>query len=199
MGWDGSMEYSLTWKERVTPAGRRICALRASGRRTSGKGYGGSQRSLATHKEITLWKAGLVTPQTLAGWSTPRANDAEKRGCPSEDKRNGLVNAAQLAGRPTPNAMLGGSTNRSGKRKGELLMGGLVRGLTSCSSPAATARCAGSALNPAMSRWLQGYPATFDRCAPHWKEWDTVQKKLAECSGDREAFLPWLVKIALAG
>lgn len=31
----GSMEFALTWKERVTPAGRRYCQLAASTRRTS--------------------------------------------------------------------------------------------------------------------------------------------------------------------
>jgi hypothetical protein len=31
----GSTLFNLTWKERRTPLGRRICALRASGRRTS--------------------------------------------------------------------------------------------------------------------------------------------------------------------
>ena len=32
----GSTLYKLTWKERATPLGRQICALRASGLRTSG-------------------------------------------------------------------------------------------------------------------------------------------------------------------
>src|SRR5208282_2770455 len=32
----GSTLFQLTWKERVTPSGRRICALRALGHRTSG-------------------------------------------------------------------------------------------------------------------------------------------------------------------
>lgn len=42
-GSDGSTLYSLTWKVRVTPAGRLICALRASARRTSGSGSGGGR------------------------------------------------------------------------------------------------------------------------------------------------------------
>ena len=37
----GSTLYKLTWKERVTPAGRRICALRASVPRTGGSVYYG--------------------------------------------------------------------------------------------------------------------------------------------------------------
>jgi hypothetical protein len=38
---NGSMEYSLTWKDRLTPAGRQICALRASTHRTSDSAYTG--------------------------------------------------------------------------------------------------------------------------------------------------------------
>ena len=37
----GSMEYELTWKHWSMPSGPLICALRASGRRTSGNGCGG--------------------------------------------------------------------------------------------------------------------------------------------------------------
>lgn len=66
---DGSTLFSLTWREKVTPAGRLVYRLAASARRTLGKDCG--------------------------SW-------------------------------PTPNAMEGGQTSRSGNRKGELLMGGLV-------------------------------------------------------------------------
>lgn len=37
----GSTLYTLTWKRTATPSGRSIYALRASGRRTSGKGFTG--------------------------------------------------------------------------------------------------------------------------------------------------------------
>ena len=35
----GSILYRLTWKHRITPSGRQICALRASAVRTSGSGF----------------------------------------------------------------------------------------------------------------------------------------------------------------
>ena len=44
----GSMEYALIWKDRVTPSGRRICALRASGRRTSGSDFSGAPTPTVT-------------------------------------------------------------------------------------------------------------------------------------------------------
>ena len=39
-GLVGSTLYKLTWKERTTPSGLSICALRASAPRTSGNGFG---------------------------------------------------------------------------------------------------------------------------------------------------------------
>lgn len=36
---DGSILYKLTWKQRATPSGRQICALRASGARTSASDF----------------------------------------------------------------------------------------------------------------------------------------------------------------
>ena len=104
---DGLTLFSLTWREKVTPAGRLVSRLAASGRRISDSDFG-------------LW--------------------------------------------PTPNTMVGGQTSRGGKRKGELLICGLVAGLTVTGSPAATEKP--GQLNPAHSRWLMGYPPEWDACAP---------------------------------
>lgn len=74
MGAYGSPEYKLTWKHWVLPSGLRICALRASAPRTSGKGS--------------------------SGWPTPVANDAEKRGIVDITKRsNGLAGIGKATGR----------------------------------------------------------------------------------------------------
>ena len=51
----GSTLYKLTWKDRSTPAGRSISALRASARPTSDSGSGGARK----------------------GWKMPRANDGK--------------------------------------------------------------------------------------------------------------------------
>lgn len=53
----GSTLFNLTWRERVTPRGRLICALRASVRRTSDNDYGS-------------WP----TPK-MASWATPAAQE----------------------------------------------------------------------------------------------------------------------------
>lgn len=105
----GSMLYSLTWKQRVTPLGRLIYALRASALRTSDSGCG-SWRSPQSSDgeggvmEIRPDMAGrykLRDEAQLASWPTCRANDAEKSGNIADDPRNGLVAAANLASWPT--------------------------------------------------------------------------------------------------
>lgn len=78
----GSMEYSLTLKDHLTPARRQIFRLRASARRTS--------------------------DNDCSGWPTPRANGSteDHESLKSRSPKNGtnLEAVAQLTGRPTPNA-----------------------------------------------------------------------------------------------
>ena len=90
----GSTLYSLTWKRRVTPQGRSICALRASVRRIFDSGYIGwptPDASIAQDGE------------TLETWETRRGTLKEKHG-----NGNGcgmpLTMAAALTGWPTPTA-----------------------------------------------------------------------------------------------
>jgi hypothetical protein len=84
----GSTLYKLTWKERVTPSGLRICALRASVPRTSGKGSG-------------LLLKGWVTPSTRDWKDTPGMATERLDGRSRLDQ---LPRQANLAGWPTPNA-----------------------------------------------------------------------------------------------
>src|SRR5690606_37029127 len=85
---NGSPEYELTWKQWDMPSGPPICALRASARRTSGRGFG-------------------LSPK---GWTTPQAHDGSPRGR-GQKARHGtkhgcadLNRDAQMAGWPTPMA-----------------------------------------------------------------------------------------------
>ena len=101
---DGSPEYALTWKSWPMLSGPPICALRASRRRTSGKG--------------------------CIGWRSPSAGDSIRGVHPNPDKQAGqhsLNNEAALSGWPTPNAMAGGQTSRGGDRIDEPLMGGIAK------------------------------------------------------------------------
>src|ERR1700744_1014421 len=83
----GSTLFLLTWKERVTPAQRRICALRASARRTSGNACtswpspqvsrGDYTYRNGCHDEVTLKLSGAAK---LASWPTTRQSDGRSGG-----------------------------------------------------------------------------------------------------------------------
>lgn len=59
LGTDGSIEYAVTWKQKVTPAQRQYCQLVASARRTSDKDCSGVQS----------W----LTPKTPTGGAAPNS------------------------------------------------------------------------------------------------------------------------------
>ena len=137
---DGSMEYSMTWKDADTPAGRRLCRLRASGRRISDTGSGGGVSGWTTpqaHDAKGMGSAdrlnrhgtkhgcsNLQDQAHLAGWATPRSTDergSHARGNPDRALKNKgrLEDQCYLAGWPTPassDAKRGCDPNRTGGR-----------------------------------------------------------------------------------
>ena len=92
----------------------------------------------------------LSNAAILASVPTPMA------GSPATETYNTAGNTdysrriVELAAMPTPNAMEGGQTSRSGKRKGELLMGGIAK-LATITTPSATDGERGGTMTPAMS------------------------------------------------
>ena len=79
----GSTLFTLTWKDRATPSGRLICALRASGRR--------------------------ISDSAVSSWPTATVHDAERGGqakrAMGEDRHgSNLQDFALLASWPTPDA-----------------------------------------------------------------------------------------------
>lgn len=163
-------------------------------------------------------RSNLVDYVHLSGWATPVAEPAN--GTPEaflERKRQAVANGstmgiclsdlqmqvlAYLAGWTTPNARDHKSESSSAEfeaerwehPRGKSLSAQVVAspspGPTACSSSAATERFAGLALNAAMSRWLQAYPASWDRSSPGWKEWELMQSLLAESPATREETAP---------
>lgn len=119
----GSTLYKLTWKDRVTPAGRSIPALRASARPTSDNVSGGLRKGWATptahdyrsnsasedhHAKRAAHPRGeALNAQVhqLAGWTTPSATDGDRGGTVTEGMTgSSLTQIGDLAGWSTPMA-----------------------------------------------------------------------------------------------
>ncbi len=99
----------------------------------------------------------------LAPWATPRSSEAGPDYAIMDRERSGglsLQTQAAMAFWPTPNAMEGGQTSRSGKRKDELLLGGLVRNGLSAQTEKP------GQLDPEFPCWLMGYEREHLNCAP---------------------------------
>ena len=106
----GSTLYRLTWKQRTTPAGRSIPALRASAPRTSGSGCTGWPTPCSQdgpHGGPSQGMDRLPGAAQMSGWPTPRSATAGPDFAISNRESSGgisLQTAAQFAGWPTPAA-----------------------------------------------------------------------------------------------
>jgi len=172
----GSTMFVLTWKERVTPWGYRIPALRASVRRTSGSGCTswptprtptGGPESGERKQELGRTESGggdLQAVALLASWSTPSSRDWKDTPGMSETGTNPdgsertrldqLPRRAKLAAWQTPSVEDAG-------RKGSLegyLQKYLVEGQTS------HCRLRSQALATDFGETPNGSPAGTEKC-----------------------------------
>lgn len=164
----GSTLFSLTWKERVTPAQRHLSAQQVSGHRTSG-----SESSLVPgHWPTTTTKDGIGPNSGSGSMKYPKTA--------THHVGVTLTDAAKMTSWATPTTRDHKDGASDGTAKENSLLGRQVwnlRGEIQSGFPAATDESA--QLNPAHSRYLMGCPAVWDYSSPGWEEWTTWQAFLA--------------------
>lgn len=159
----GSPEYVLTWKSWGMPVGPPICALRASQRRTSGKGFTGwptpaaneyeqdPEKMLARRAELKEKYGnngfGLTLGMLVSGWPTTTTMD--------HIEREGLRPSRTATGRT-------GGYKKGTQESLTTQAVNALRGSISSSSNAETESTGVSRLNPLFSLWLMGFPG------PEW-------------------------------
>jgi hypothetical protein len=168
----GSTMFALTWKAQATPLRRQICALLARGLRISDNDSIGWPTPNTPRKNDSDNTAGKFYPSkrqkdldVVASWATPQAHDSigARSDASAEKKSSRCLTREASWATPTTRDWKDGATTLENTPVNSLL-GRQVIGAVLNGSNAQTEKP--GQLNPAFSRWLMGYPAEWDDCAP---------------------------------
>ena len=151
----GSTLYRLTWKQRVTPSGRSIPALRASALRISGSGSTSERKGWVSptaqdgsrgDKEARPHDKGVPLSQeaVLCGWPTPTTRDHKSNDATEEYHEERWAHSRGKALNEVAHQLSNGPARLTAS--GEMLTG--------CSAGMAS----GGQLNPRHSLWLMMGP-----------------------------------------
>jgi hypothetical protein len=185
MAVNGCQEYVLTWKRWDMKSGPPICALRASGRRISGKGYSGwptpntpnggraTPPGTSTTGKTPDGKKRQVDLQHVAaiynGLGITNAED-HTRGVKAQGKRTQPKPACFWSNSiPSPAPMESGEGCLAGwpisTSKGLEGTTAVLQGRVAEDLPGIVQKNTILKLNPYFSLWLMGYPIEWGRCA----------------------------------
>ena len=178
----GSPEYVLTWKQWDMLLGQPICALRASGHRTSGKDCGGWATPIcedARHNGNTPntgYADKLVFQAHLAGWMTPTQTNITRteEGIEKRKEYRKSIGRKFVEGNleeQATNQMAGWPTASVRDHKGGYEGGRIRNGKTSTDTLDVTAQLTTTPvkmekpgayrLNPFFSLWIMGFPVEW--------------------------------------
>lgn len=189
MAGNGSPLYELTWSTWDMPSGPPICRLRASPRRISDNGCSGWPTATTSDTRVYSERAlqelcdtgktaghslDLNAATQMGGWPTAAARDwRDGRSNMHGQNARPLNEVAMLVGWATPNTMdhmaprSDAALLRAKQKAGCANIKDQVPLISGPPSNTCTAETEKPGqLNPAFSRWLMGFPAEWDDCAP---------------------------------
>lgn len=132
------------------------------------------RKAIAAGKSMGLVVSCLDQQVMLVGWVTPTARDHSRGGKPARPWDTGVPLSQQVV-------MIGWSTPQNADGRGATGPASKNKDLGRDALLLSSAMEVSGVLNPAHSRWLQGFPDSWDEAAPGASDFQSVQQELTGC------------------